>query len=89
MKAAGTKWGQIPSMMVDGEELTQTRAIVRYLGAKVSVAGTTFVRLCCARAPALLLRGQVKSRVPPYTRGSATLSISLDRSLLLASHNDA
>ena len=39
IKAAGTKWGQIPSMMVDGEEMTQTRAVVRFLGAKVSVAG--------------------------------------------------
>ena len=37
---ASTKWGQVPVLKTpDGEEMTQTKALVRYLGAKVPVGG--------------------------------------------------
>ena len=37
-----TKWGQMPVLhTADGVEMTQTKPLVRYLGAKVSVGGAS------------------------------------------------
>lgn len=36
-----TKWGQVPVLhTADGAEMTQTKPLVRFLGAKLSVGGT-------------------------------------------------